>query len=110
MVFGIIQKSKKEIYEGEPLVVEGKVYSQVEILQVEDYSSFTFDGPAETKSLVASNQVSSAYEVINGKNLQTFKIGKTLIFPERIGDYSIKPFQTIIVYNEIGRASCRERV
>lgn len=100
MVFGIIQKSKKEIYEGEPLVVEGKVYSQVEILQVEDYSSFTFDGPAETKSLVASNQVSSAYEVINGKNLQTFKIGKTLIFPERIGDYSIKPFQTIIVYND----------
>jgi len=100
IVFGIIQQSKNEIYEGEPIVIEGKVYSQVEILQVEDFTPFAYDGPSESHSLVASNQVSSAYEVINGKNLQTFKIGKSLIFPEKIGDYKIKPFQTIIVYND----------
>jgi hypothetical protein len=100
LVFGIIQQSQNEIYEGEPLVIEGKVYSQVEILQVEDFTSFTYDGPSESHSLTASNQVSSAYEVINGKNLQTFKIGKSLIFPEKVGEYKIKPFQTIIVYND----------
>jgi|SRR5690554_1368721 len=100
MIFGIIQQSKKEIYEGEAIVVEGKVYSQVEILQVENFTSFAYDGPSENHSLVASNQVSSAYEVISGKNVQTFKIGKSLIFPERIGEYKIKPFQTIIVYND----------
>ncbi|HLV40695.1 MAG TPA: BatD family protein [Brumimicrobium sp.] len=100
IVFGIIEQSKKEIYEGEPLVFEGKVYSQVEILQVEDFHSFTFDGPSDSRSLVASSQVSTAYEVINGKNLQTFKIGKTLVFPEKPGEYKIKPFETTIVYND----------
>src|SRR5690554_2446868 len=100
IIFGIIQQSRKEIYEGESIVVEGKVYSQVEILQVDDFTPFTMEVASENHALTNSNQVSSAYEVLNGKNVQTFKIGKSLIFPEKVGKHTIQPFQTTIVYND----------
>lgn len=98
LIFGIIEQSKKEIYEGESVVLEGKVYSQVEILQIEDYATFKLDGAAEHRDLNKSNQVSTNYEVINGRNVQTFKIGKQLIFPEGVGTIEIKPFKTVIAY------------
>ncbi|WP_107039420.1 BatD family protein [Brumimicrobium mesophilum] len=100
IIFGIIEQSKKELYEGEPLLLEGKVYSQVEVLQVEGFNSFNFDGPSDNHHLTNPNQVSSSYAVINGKNIQTFRIGKTVLFPEKIGNYDINPFQTIILYND----------
>lgn len=100
MMFGIIQQSKKEIYEGEPIVLEGKVYSQVEVMQVEDFIPFTFNGPVDSRLMPNSGRVSTSFEVINGKNLQTFKLGKSVIFPEKVGDYVIQPFQTHLIYND----------
>lgn len=100
MIFGIIEQSKKELYEGEPLILEGKVYSQVDVLQVEAFNTFHFDGPSDNHSLTNPNQASSSYTVINGKNIQTFRMGKMVVFPEKIGDYKIKPFQSIIMYND----------
>lgn len=100
VIFGIIEQSQKELYEGEPLILEGKVYSQVEVLQVEGFNPFTLDGPSDNHSLGNPNLASSSYNVINGKNIQTFKLGKTVIFPEKIGEFKIKPFQTIILYND----------
>lgn len=100
MIFGIIQQSKKEIYEGEPVVLEGKVYSQVEVMQVEDFIPFSFSGPVDSRLMPNSGRVSTSFEVINGKNLQTFKLGKSVVFPEKVGDYVIKPFQTHLIYND----------
>ena len=111
MIFGIIEQSKKELYEGEPLILEGKVYSQVDLLQVEGYNSFVFDGPSDNHVLAIANrnQTNSSYDVINGKNIQTFKIGKTVVFPEKIGTYNIKPFQSVLLYND-PRTNYPERV
>ncbi len=100
LVFGIIEQSKKKIYEGQPIVVSGKVYSKVDVMQVADYAPFTFSGPADTRSLDPSNRVSVSYTVVNGKKLQTFDIGKTLIFPEKVGVFELQPFRTTIVYND----------
>lgn len=100
LAFGIIQQSKKVIYEGQPIVVAGKVYSKVDVMQVADFSPFTFSGPADSRSLDPSNRVSVSYQVVNGKKLQTFDIGKTLIFPEKVGQFEIEPFKTTIVYND----------
>ena len=98
IVFGIIEQSKKEIYEGQPFIVEGKVYSQVEILQVENYTNFELNGPTEKHSLHQSNQVTSDFEVVNGRKVQTFRIGKTLLFPEKTGTFEVNPFKTTILY------------
>jgi hypothetical protein len=100
MIFGIIEQSKKELYEGEPLILEGKVYSQVEVLQLDAFSKFDFDGPSDNHLISNPNHASSSYTVINGKNIQTFRMGKTVVFPEKIGAYNIKPFQCIILYND----------
>ncbi|MEX1191296.1 MAG: BatD family protein [Brumimicrobium sp.] len=99
-VFGIIEQSHKEIYEGQPLVLEGKVYAQIDILQVENYHNFKFEGSAEEKSLANSNQVSRKYEKVNGKDVMTFKIGKSLVFPDRTGTYEISPFEIILLYDD----------
>lgn len=100
MIFGTIQQSKKEIYEGEPLILEGKVYSQVEVLEVQGYKPYEFEGPSDDHIIGNPNQTNSSYDVINGKNIQTFRIGKKVIFPEKIGTYVIKPFQSVLLYND----------
>jgi hypothetical protein len=99
-IFGIIQQSKREIYEGEALVLEGKVYAQLDILEVESYQPFKLQGPAQSHQLDKSNQVTSRFEKIGGRDLVTFCIGKTLIFPEMIGVYEIEAFETILRYND----------
>lgn len=99
-IFGIIEQSKKEIYEGQPIILEGKVYSQIDILQVENFNTFKFEGPAEIHSLQNSNQVSRKYEVVSGKDVVTFKIGKSLIFPDKTGNYEISPFEIILLYDD----------
>ena len=99
-IFGIIEQSKKEIYEGQPIILEGKVYSQIDILQVENFNTFKFEGPAEVHSLQNSNQVSRKYEVVSGKDVVTFKIGKSLIFPDKTGNYEISPFEVILLYDD----------
>lgn len=99
-IFGIIEQSAKEVYEGQPVVLEGKVYSQVDILQVERYMPFEMDGPAESHELSQANQVMKSYEQVSGRNVITFRIGKRLIFPEKIGTYEIDPFETILYYDD----------
>lgn len=99
-IFGIIEQSSKEIYEGQPIILEGKVYSQIDILQVENFNTFKFEGPAEVHSLQNSNQVSRKYEVVAGKDVMTFKIGKSLIFPDKTGSYEISPFEVILLYDD----------
>jgi hypothetical protein len=99
-IFGIIEQSSKEVYEGQPIILEGKVYSQIDILQVENFSTFKFEGPAEVHSLQNSNQVSRKYEVVAGKDVMTFKIGKSLIFPDKTGNYEISPFEIILLYDD----------
>jgi hypothetical protein len=99
-IFGIIQQSSNEIYEGQPLILEGKVYAQVELLQVERYKPFEFEGPAETHELQQTNQVTKRYEQIGGRNVMTFRIGKALVFPEKTGTFEIESFETTLLYDD----------
>lgn len=99
-IFGIIEQSEKEIYEGQPIILEGKVYSQIDILQVENFGTFKFEGPAEVHSLQNTNQVTRKYEVVSGTDVITFKIGKSLIFPDKTGNYEISPFEVVLLYDD----------
>ncbi|MGM0479101.1 MAG: BatD family protein [Bacteroidota bacterium] len=98
-IFGIIQQSGKEIYEGQSVVLEGKVYAQVDILQVERYQPFDLDGAAETHDLQNSKQVRRSYEQVSGKDVMTFKIGKKIVFPENIGTFDVTPFSAVLAYD-----------
>ncbi|MFA5575315.1 MAG: BatD family protein [Brumimicrobium sp.] len=98
-IFGIIQLSKKEIYEGEPIVVEGKIYSQIRLLQIEDFKPVSFNSTTETHNLDNKNHISTEFEVVSGKKVQSFRIGKQVVFPSELGEFEIKPFQSVIVYD-----------
>lgn len=95
-IFGIIQQSAKEIYEGESVLLEAKIYSQVDIIQIDRFKNFEFQGPSETELLHTSSDVDREYEQIKGRNLLTFKAGKSIVFPERTGTFEVSPFEMTI--------------
>lgn len=98
-VFGIIQQSKKEVFVGEPFVVEAKVYAQIDIIQVDNYSSFGFAGAGEKINLDKSNQTTRSFEVVNGVDVMTFNLGKTVFFSEAQGTYELSPFEMLVFYD-----------
>src|SRR5699024_9435746 len=67
---------------------------------VEDYTPFNLKFDSELHKLGKSNQVTSSYERVTGKQVETFRIGKTVVFAEEIGIHAIKPFRTNIIYSD----------
>ncbi|MCC5923389.1 MAG: BatD family protein [Crocinitomicaceae bacterium] len=98
-VFGLIELSKKEVYLGEPIIAMAKVYSQINILQLEDFAPFKFQGQAEVIPFDVSNQIKNSYENINGINLLTLRLGKTIIFADQTGTFEISPFHLNLYYD-----------
>lgn len=99
-IFGIIKLTKKELYEGEPLLLEAKVYAQVDVMQVDHFSPFQFRGSHEQFDLEQSTSIARNIEVINGREVMTFKLGKSLFFPDQIGTFEVSPFQMVLLYND----------
>lgn len=95
-IFGIIQQSAKEIFEGEAVLLEAKIYSQVDIIQIDRFKNLEFQGPSESELLHTSKEVDREFERINGRDLLTFKAGKSIVFPERTGTFEISPFEMTI--------------
>lgn len=95
-IFGIIQQSAKEIYEGESVLLEAKIYSQVDIIQIDRFKNLEFQGPSEAELLHTSSEVDRDFEQIKGRDLLTFKAGKSIVFPERTGTFEISPFEMTI--------------
>lgn len=99
-LFGMIEQSKKQVYIGEPFVVESKVYAQIDVIQIEDYESFGFSGQVEQYAIQDTRQVMRKLEEINGKNVATFKLGKSVVFPEQVGTFDITPFKMTLFYDD----------
>lgn len=97
-IFGIIQQSKKQVYQGEPLFVDAKVYSQIDIYQVDNFIPFQFEGVGESHELKKQNQITQKREVVNGTNVLTFELGRSVIFPEQSGTFEISPFEMVLFY------------
>ena len=99
-VFGIIQQSKNEVYLGEPFLVEAKVFSQIDILQVENFMPSQLQGSAENITLDQAKRIKQDIEVVDNKQVYTFRMGKSLIFPEQSGTFEISPFELGIYYSD----------
>jgi hypothetical protein len=101
-VFGIVQKSKPKIYEGESVVLEAKVYSKLNINMLEAYNSFEVEGSIETKEIDKTSKLLLSRENFKGAQVLTFTYGKQLVFPSSPGKYKIKPFEMTLQYNDGG--------
>lgn len=99
--FGIIEASSERIYEGEPLVLSGRVYSKERtfgrpILR----RSFEIDGVNDFYPL----QQSESWETVTIKrrSYESFAFERKVMFPVGSGTLSIQPFEIYLPYGSHG--------
>lgn len=98
-IFGLIQRSKTKIYEGEPVVLEAKIYSKLNINMLEEYAPFEVEGGAEMKEIDKSQRLLMSKVMFKGQNYLTFTYGKQVVFPSQLGKLKIKPFEMSLQYD-----------
>ena len=101
-IFGIIQKSSQKVYQGEPLVIGAKVFSQININMMENYTPFSLKGNTETFEIEKTDNLTLNRENLNKNSYLTFVCGKQLVFPTTTGKIIIKPFSMVLQYSDGG--------
>lgn len=94
-VFGIIDASKTNVYEGEPILVKAKVFSYINISYLESYNPFMADKNMEEHVFQNGRQEVDKTKV-NGKEALTFDYGKKLFIPVSTGKVKIKPYEMVL--------------
>lgn len=96
-IFGIVERSKARVYEGEPLIVNGKIYSKLKVA-VQGYHPFEVVGNPEVVNLGTSNDLIFSPEVLKGQKYASAQFGKQLFFFTTPGKYQINPFEMAVLY------------
>jgi hypothetical protein len=97
--FGIISISKNTVYEGEPVVVEAKIYSKFSPSLLESYKSFTITGISEKQNLQKSNNnITVKEEYLKNKAYYAFGYDKKVLFLSGAGEKQIDPFELTLHY------------
>ncbi len=97
--FGIISMSKNTVYEGEPLVVEAKIYSKFSPSLLESYKSFAVSGISEKQDLQkSSNNITVKEEYLKNKAFYAFGYDKKVVFLSGVGEKQIDPFELTLHY------------
>lgn len=91
--FGVIEKSKATIYEGEPVILNAKVYSQFEASHMEDYQEYSMNGVLDKHVIGGSTTISVHEEKINRRTFYSFEYDKKVVFPIGTGKINIEPFK-----------------
>lgn len=91
--FGVIECNKKEVYEGEPLLVSAKVYSSYDPTHISGYQSYQVNSTALKHPIGNSNEIKVLEEKFKGKKLNAFSYDKNVIFPDAVGIFQIEPFK-----------------
>lgn len=95
--FGIIERSKPMVYEGEALILNGKIYSKLP-LDFNGYQPFEVVGNAEAISINTSNELIFNTENLKGQKFASATFGKQLLFFSTPGKYTIQPFELAVMY------------
>jgi hypothetical protein len=94
--FGIIEKSKSVLYEGEPLILNAKVYSQFNASHLEDYQAYSLDGVVDKHEIGNTTRIVVEEEKIKRNTYYTFIYDKKVVFPIGTGKMEIDPFKLIL--------------
>ena len=94
--FGLIEVSKKKVYEGEPLILNAKVYSRFYPTHIEDYQSYNAKGILDKHELSANNRLVANQERIKNIELYGITYDRSLVFPNGAGKMQIDPFKLIL--------------
>lgn len=96
--FGIIQIGKKTYYEGEPIVLNAKIYSRFAPTHLEGYEAYSSSGSVEKHDLNdGSEEIALKEERVGRTSFYSFIYDKQLIFPLISGKLEIKPYEMILM-------------
>lgn len=96
-IFGVVERSKSRVYEGEPVIVNGKVYTKLKVA-VQGYHPFEVIGNPEAVTLSGSNDLIFSPEMLKGHKYASAQFGKQLLFFTTPGKYQINPFEMAVLY------------
>jgi hypothetical protein len=97
--FGIIATSKSTVYEGEPIVLEAKIYSKFNPTLLESYKSYVVNGISEKQDLQkSSNNITVKEDYIKNRAYYAFGYDKKVLFLNGAGEKEISPFELTLHY------------
>lgn len=91
--FGVIEVNKKEIYEGEPLLVAAKIYSNYYPSDIGNYQPYTVAGTLQKHPVGVVKNIKVNEETVKGKKLYSLSYDKNIVFPDGVGKLDIEPFK-----------------
>lgn len=94
--FGVIEKSKSVIYEGEPVVLNARIYSQFNASHLENYLPYELDGVLDKHEIGNSSRIMLEEKRYKRVLLYTFEYDKKVVFPTGTGKMTIEPFKLIL--------------
>ena len=98
--FGVIETQKDRYYVGEPIHINGAVYSKVYPTNLLDIAPFEFENSADFQPLDEKtyDQIIEN-KMINGQAYLYFNFLHTLLFPGKTGKITFSPFRLVLVDN-----------
>ncbi|MCO5258513.1 MAG: BatD family protein [Crocinitomicaceae bacterium] len=95
--FGVIEVSSTKIYEGEPLVVNGRVYAREQTFGRPVLKRpFDFNGVTDAHEIQQTEMWETKF--VKGREYESFTFGKKVLFPVGSGALSINPFEVYLPF------------
>jgi hypothetical protein len=94
--FGVIETSKKTIYEGEPVVFNAKVYAHFSPSHLENYQGYSISGVIDKHDVGNNQRILVEETKFKGIRLYTFTYDKNVVFPTGTGKIDVEPYKLIL--------------
>jgi len=104
-IFVKILTDKKEAYQGEAITATIKIFSRINISDLQNAKFPSFNG--FTKEEIETPQITLQREIINGKVHLTGIIKKYVLIPQHSGEITIDPFELDVIYQQRVNAAPR---
>lgn len=95
--FVVVQLSRNEVYQGEPILATLRLYTRLDIVGFDDVRLPDFKG-FWTKELETPNQINLQRVTHNGREYNMGVIKKYVLFPQKSGELQIDPMRIEVQY------------
>lgn len=91
--FGVIEVNKTTLYEGEPLLIRGKVYARYNPSHINNYDSYDINGAIVKYPIGNGSSFKTRIVNFRGEDFYALDNDKNIIFPTGVGRVTIDPFK-----------------
>lgn len=108
-VYGETNVSNQEIYEGEPVNLNAKIYSKYPFSKY-GYTPYEVSGKYDDFEIINRSPLALAEEKIEGESFYTLTLDNRVVFPLKSGNFLINPFEFDIVDSRIYRVNSDKKI